>query len=284
MNRHFLEEIDQWIDAFWNTEFNTLGLSPSEKAWDKPALAIAAGNDPLFQELKKDIGEFYWTPEEAFAIAFPGNVVGSGQLSVVSWVLPQTDLTKEEQRQQRQVPGRRWAASRFYGESFNLSLMIWLANHLCQQGVLATAPESLPAYSGRCHSDKYGVASNWSERHVAWVAGHGTFGLSDGLITRFGKAVRFGSLVVAAKLPVTPRSYQSYRDWCLFYSEGRCGACIKRCPAGAISETGHDKDACLSYISTVTTPYVNQHYKTGATPCGLCQVAIPCESVRPKQF
>ena len=278
MSQNLLEKIEHCITSFWASEFNTLGLDIPEKAWGKPALAVADGDDPLFQQLKNDIGGFYWTPEEAFAIAFPGCEFSSEQLSVVSYVLPQTAVTRQEQRQQDSVPGRRWAASRFYGEAFNTHLMMRVANGLCQQGILAVAPEALPAYSGRCESANYGVSSNWSERHVAWVAGHGTFGLSDGLITRQGKAVRFGSIVVGARLPVTERSYQGHQDWCLYFSNGRCGACIKRCPAGAITKQGHDKEACLAYISEVTTPYVNKHYGTGATPCGLCQVTIPCES------
>ncbi len=278
MSHDLLTIIEGWVQSFWASEMNTLGLESSEKAWDKPILAVAAGDDILFQQLKDEIGAFYWTPEDAFALAFPGCQISSKQLSIVSYILPQTELTRLEQRQQNRVSGRRWAASRFYGETFNTHLMEHLANRLCQQGVLAVAPETLPAYSGRCESSKYGMSSNWSERHVAWVAGHGTFGLSDGLITRYGKAVRFGSVIVAANLPVTQRDYQGHQDWCLFFAEGRCGACINRCPVAAINTEGHDKQICLTHICDVVTPYVNQHYGVGATPCGLCQVGIPCEN------
>lgn len=41
--------------------------------------------------------------------------------------------------------------------------------------------------------------SNWSERHVAFVCGLGTFGLSKGLITEKGIAGRLGSLIVSEK-------------------------------------------------------------------------------------
>jgi len=39
-------------------------------------------------------------------------------------------------------------------------------------------------------SEKYGYASSWSERHIAYVAGLGTFGFCDDLITPVGKAMR----------------------------------------------------------------------------------------------
>ena len=37
--------------------------------------------------------------------------------------------------------------------------------------------------------------SIWSERHIAFICGLGTFGLSRGLITRKGICGRFGSLI-----------------------------------------------------------------------------------------
>ena len=45
------------------------------------------------------------------------------------------------------------------------------------------------------NTDKVGdYASNWSERHVAYVCGLGTFGC-QGLITSKGLAGRFGSII-----------------------------------------------------------------------------------------
>lgn len=72
--------------------------------------------------------------------------------------------------------------------------------------------------------------SNWSERHVAFVCGLGTFGLSKGLITEKGIAGRLGSLIVSEKFAPRTREYTDIYEYCT-----RCGACIRRCPAGAIS-------------------------------------------------
>ena len=46
------------------------------------------------------------------------------------------------------------------------------------------------------------MASTWSERHVAYVSGLGTFGLSGGLITAKGQAVRLGSVDSPGPYPV----------------------------------------------------------------------------------
>ncbi len=272
--------IEKVIREFCTTELNSLHMPTGEPAWGEPLVGYARGDDPLFAQVKKDIGPFYWTPLDAFRIAHPDTTATASELSVVVYVLPQTEATRLDQRAETQVPAERWARSRFHGEDFNCALRLHLADQLTKIGCPAVAPERLEEFAYR-DSERFGIASNWSERHTAWIAGLGTFGLSDGLITRAGKAVRFGSVVVEMKLEPTPRSYAGYQDWCLWYARGTCGICMQRCPIEAITEGGHDKAACFDYIRNVTTPYVRDHYGTEATPCGLCQAKIPCESSSP---
>jgi len=274
-----LARVETIIHDFWeNAPSNSLQLASGEKSWAEPHVAIARGDDPFFARFKQMIGPFLWTPAEAFALAFPAIEAAPSELRVISYVLPQTPATRADQRQETALPAERWARSRFHGEQFNCDLRLHLAATLTAAGFPAVAPERLPGFDYR-QSERFGLASNWSERHVAFIAGLGTFGLSDGLITRWGKAVRFGSVVARIDLPVTPRLYgNDYHAWCLWYAKGTCGACAPRCPAGAISTAGgHDKPACHRYIREVTTPYAT----TGATPCGLCQAKIPCEAQIP---
>jgi len=278
-----LEQIENIVHSFWSSSpTNSLHLNSEEMAWREPQLAIAAADDPLFTEIKAQIGPFLWTPQEAYAIAFPDAPVPAAELKVISYLLPQTEATRKDQRQEQELPAERWARSRYHGEEFNCALRLHLAESLTRDGFSAVAPERLPGFDYRSSED-FGIASNWSERHVAFIAGHGTFGLSDGLITRWGKAVRFGSVVVKADLPVSNRPYgDDHQAWCLWYAKNKCGACAARCPADAISHgEGHDKPACSAYIRQVTAPYASQTYGTGATPCGLCQVKIPCEAAIP---
>jgi epoxyqueuosine reductase QueG len=269
-----------WIEAvvkeFCNSDLNSLHMQSGEPAWAEPQFGYARGDDPLFDAIKKDIGPFYWTPLEAFRIAHPDIKVAASELSVIVYILPQTEATRLEQRQAMDVPAERWARSRYHGEAFNCELRLHLSKQLTDAGFPAVAPERLPNFAYQ-QSEKFGIASNWSERHTAWIAGLGTFGLSDGLITRVGKAVRFGSVVTKIDLDASPRGYEGFQDWCLWYAKGTCGVCIKRCPVDAIDESGHDKPTCFDYIRNVTAPYVQENYGTKDTPCGLCQVKIPCE-------
>ncbi len=272
--------IEKIIRDFCALPINSLENGTGEPAWGEPQIAYARGDDPLFDRVKTDIGVFYWTPAEAYQLAYPDADIDPSELAVICYILPQTEATRLDQRAAIEVPAERWARSRFYGEEFNCALRLHLAEQLTAAGYPAVAPERLPGFDYR-QSKRFGIASNWSERHTAWIAGLGTFGLSDGLITKVGKAVRLGSVVVKMDLEATPRSYAGYQDWCLWYAKGTCGICMQRCPADAITAEGHDKPKCFDYIRNVTTPYVRDNYGTGATPCGLCQVKIPCEARSP---
>ncbi|HUX98016.1 MAG TPA: hypothetical protein VMV49_00555 [Candidatus Deferrimicrobium sp.] len=44
-------------------------------------------------------------------------------------------------------------------------------------------------------------ASTWSHRHMAFAAGLGSFGLSDGFLNERGIAMRCGSVIVEYQLP-----------------------------------------------------------------------------------
>ena len=278
------EKNKAWIESiirdFCASARNSLHMQTGEPAWAEPQIASARGDDPLFEQVKTDIGPFYWTPLDAFRLAWPDLHATAADLAVIVYTLPQTEATRLDQREATQFPAERWARSRFHGEEFNCALRLHLVEQLTSAGFPAVAPERLADFGYR-DSERFGIASNWSERHTAWIAGLGTFGLSDGLITRLGKAVRFGSVVARVDLEATPRSYQGHQDWCLWHARGTCGVCMKRCPIDAITEKGHDKAACFDYIRNITTPYVRDNYGTGANPCGLCQVKIPCEAKPP---
>ncbi|WP_428560601.1 MAG: 4Fe-4S ferredoxin [Solidesulfovibrio sp. DCME] len=274
------EEIVAWMaDRANNALFPGAGLP----AFDTPLIGVAAGADPIFDFLRHDIGpQFYWTPEDAFARAFPDDPAPAGDLSVIAWVLPQTAATRADHRACRDLPSLAWSRVRHYGEMLNEALRRHVVDGLAGRGVPAVAPTLLPAWDRR-DSPRYGFASNWSERHTAYACGLGTFGLSDGLITPAGKAVRVGSVVARCALPVTKRPYTRHDAWCLRAVGTPCKACIRRCPAGAISEAGHDKVKCMHYIRGVTGPYVAREQMDGiaVNSCGLCQVGTPCEAGDP---
>ncbi|MEI8215938.1 MAG: hypothetical protein WCF96_02460 [Eubacteriales bacterium] len=257
--------------------FKTLGL-PEEPMWTLPIIGFASGDDDYFDLYKKEIGEFYWTPSEAFSLKYKDEIVSRQELTVVSFAFAQTKETKDVQSTSEIMPSLRWLVSRGEWEPFIYDICNKVMGELEKKGIEAVAIDLLPQWS-RMVSEKFGIASKWSHRHTAFIAGLGTFGLSDGLITRQGKAMRFCSIIVKEKLDPDKRPYIKYNEWCKFYAEGTCGECITRCPVEAISKEGHDKEICSLYLQLIKKeigPDVvrNSNYISG---CGLCQTRIPCQ-------
>ena len=254
--------------------------------FDEPLLGVADGDDPLFQEYKEIIGEFHMTPREVMAWVaeeWPDAPHRSlDTLRVVSYALPITEATRASNRPREKGPSRQWAHTRNCGEGFNNLLRDHVAEMIRQMGYLAVAPMHTPMYKGIREGIKNPPASNWSERHALYAAGLGTFGLSDGFITARGMAMRCGNVVTNLPLPVTPRVYASHTDNCLFLSEGSCGECIRRCPAGAITALGHDKQLCSSYMGERLAA-LKEEYEVNITGCGLCQTEVACEACIPEK-
>jgi ferredoxin len=252
----------------------------AEPAWDEPLVGFSRGDDPLYRWFKEDIGPFVLTPQEIFAAAFPDVPAAPGELAVISWILPQTERTRRDNAAEDALPAERWARTRTAGEEFIMKLRDRLAALLNQSGHEAVAPMRSPLFRTET-SARYGKASTWSERHAAYASGLGTFGLCDGLITPRGKAMRCASVIARIGLPPTPRPYEDHHAYCLFFFNGTCGKCIKRCPAGAITKEGHDKEKCFAYIHGVAIPSVRARLGFEANACGLCQTGVPCEAAIP---
>lgn len=264
---------------------NNLGPGREEPAWDDVLLGFSSGADKLYGCLKEYVGPFHWTPAEAFAQGWnvrPGLTaadqerVRAEELTVISFALCFTEATKAANRRENCYPSESWARTRTFGQAGLQALQAALAEALTTAGYPSVAPGVLAQW-WEGDSDERGPASTWSERHVAYVSGLGTLGLAGGLITRKGQAVRLGSVVVRAEIPVTPRPYDDPFAYCLFFSRGICGVCASRCPVGSIAKRGRDKRACGNHLRA-TEEYILHKYGFVGYGCGLCQTKVPCES------
>ncbi|CAH2031605.1 epoxyqueuosine reductase [Trichlorobacter ammonificans] len=234
--------------------------------FDAPLVGFAAADSPLFRQYQQIIGPFHRTPDQILP----------GAATVIVWSLPITRSTREANRRENEYPSHAWALTRCFGEDFNISLRRHLVAWLERHGYRAIAPQLDPAWQEYADTP-VGVASTWSERHAAYAAGLGTFSLNDALITPRGIAHRLGSVITDLALPPSCSELPEYRSNCLFYRNGTCGACITRCPVGALSRDGHDKSRCKAYVYGTLADLLAERYGTPKPGCGLCQTKVPCE-------
>jgi epoxyqueuosine reductase len=272
------EEIERIIEEFIRSSpENSLKNAANERAWDEALVGFSSGADPIYESYKEHVGPFHFTPKEIFDLTYPDSPADPDELTVITWVLPQREVTKADNRAENFYPSERWVQARFPGEDFNILLRKHVAEELIKRGIQAVAPVLSPEWKMEM-SPKFGLASRWSERHAAHASGLGTFGLCDGLITPKGKAHRVGTVVTRMNIPPTPRPYSHHREYCLFFSEGGCMACAERCPVGAITEDGHNKKVCWDHAGGTCGKYVQEKFGFKGYGCGLCQTGVPCES------
>lgn len=236
------------------------------RIFDAPVFAYGRADDPMFQKLKQPavIGEHFLTPTEWLPQA----------KTVISIFFPFSETVKRGNRQDYAWPSPEWLHGRIEGQSCIRQLCERLQEELTQAGYESVAPSlttrswSLMEANPKSPHPDAAFTSNWSERHVAYVCGHGTFGLSKGLITSKGVCGRFGSIVTEAGLEPDTRSYYDIYGYC-----SRCGACVSNCPVGAITlEKGKDHTLCSKFLDTTVVRFKPRY------GCGKCQVGVPCES------
>lgn len=275
-----LEQITQALsqalrESACNYVSEQMALCPQDvgqRLYDDPIVKIGSADDELWEELKapKAIGHLFRTPKEWMAQA----------KCVVSYFAPFSDYVVEGNCADAVDVGNGWLYARVEGQQMLTEINHFLERWFEYQGVKALSPYASDQFryvfeAGSCDQieDKsLSFTSNWSERHVAYVCGMGTFGLSKGLITERGVAGRFGSVIVDACLPITPRSYSDLYEYCTM-----CGACM-RCPGGAITlEGGKSHIACSSYVNKMRELYAPRF------GCGKCQVKVPCQRGIPKK-
>ena len=279
MNKMELNNLIETVYVGWRE--NTfapyaLGDGP---IWRRPLVGLAAGDDPVFVRYKEVIGPFHWTPQEVWAAAHPGESLSGSALTVAVLCFPQAEETVADQASGGDTPAPRWVFAR---NSWNAVVKPFYASilaALARQGVRAVAVDQLPEFG----LEPGGFAARWSHRHAAYAAGLGTFGLSDGFISRAGMAVRFITLILEGNWEADPRVSEDPHGWCLVFRSGSCKVCAARCPAGAITPRGHDKERCRAWLERCHALYRNSpgfdvNVEAG---CGLCQAGVPCAKASP---
>jgi epoxyqueuosine reductase len=257
---------------------------------DEPLVAFADGDDPVFQEYKTVIGDFHLTPRELLgkhvaAKMWRFGVKGSmDSIGVVSWALPLTHETRLHERTSPFGGSPRYNHSRWIGIRLYESVEQFVASLLEVLGCNAVAPTQSRLFEIKNMPGDW-MAANWSERHVAYASGLGTFGLNGLIITSRGCAVYLGSVVCDKALTPTPRAANRVAN-CPYFQDGSCGLCIERCTGSAISNEGRSNTACLKNLRdeqalNVIGLGLDKGLIGPAPACGRCSTGLPCEEKIP---
>jgi epoxyqueuosine reductase QueG len=122
------------------------------------------------------------------------------------------------------------------------------------------------------------LVSTWSHRHIAYIAGMGTFGINNMLITKNGCCGRFGSIAINYELNEY-KQIGEIKEKCLNKLYGNCGVCQSNCILKCYDNNSFDRQKC--YEQCLKNKKLHKKYGH-ADVCGKCLVNLPCSTNEPK--
>ncbi len=226
--------------------------------WEEPLVAYADAMDSMFYNLKSVVGTLHALPED---------LLPEGK-TVVTYFIPFAKGIIESNIKGKES-SEIWARAYVETNQLILDLNIFVKDELEKLGCKT---EITPATH---NFDSEKLISNWSHRHVAFIAGLGTFGINNMLITDKGCCGRIGSFITDLKIQPTKRKDG---ENCLYKHTGQCKKCVDRCVNDALTVGGFDRHKCYEMCLYNAKLYLDLGL---CDVCGKCLVDIPCSSLNP---
>jgi epoxyqueuosine reductase QueG len=222
--------------------------------WKKPIVAFASANDPMFHKLKEVANPNHLMPDDILP----------GAKSVITYFLP-FDESIPISNMKGKNSSLEWA--RAYVETNKMigKLNDFLIDSIKDMGYKAAKLDP------KLNMDYENLISVWSNRHVAYIAGLGTFGLNNMLITKNGCCGRLGNVVTDLELIPTKRPGHEY---CLFKFNGSCAYCATKCVNDALHRDKFDRYKC--YEMCLENDKLHSELNEEAQVCGKCLTVVPC--------
>ncbi|MDR1242786.1 MAG: epoxyqueuosine reductase [Deltaproteobacteria bacterium] len=230
--------------------------------WKEAIVKTISANNKLFNTLKQYVSDEHFMPNDILMDA----------KSVIVYFIPFT-----EQIIMSNMKGisasREWALAYIKTNDLITKINNELENLMWSNNF---SVGKLPATH---NFDEKTLMSNWSHRHIAYIAGLGTFGLNNMLITESGCCGRLGSIV-------TNYDFGDYaeiderKEKCLHKITGGCGLCQKKCINAAYENQMFNRKKC--YEKCLENA---EYYKMigHADACGKCLVGLPCSMQDPSK-
>ncbi len=186
-------QITHHIQSFVKTYHQT---NDTVTTWQEPLVTFASAHDPLFEELKSAVSPTHAVPTDFLNDA----------KTVIAFFIPFAKAVVKSNIEGREA-SKEWAVAYMETNKLIYDINVFINKILGGAGYESTV---LPATH---NFDEEKLISDWSHRHVAYIAGLGDFGLNNMLITEKGCCGRFGSIITNLKIFPTERQNKVY---CLY--------------------------------------------------------------------
>jgi len=230
------------------------------KIWREPVVRIVSAIDDRFESLKKIVTEDHLLPQDVL----------SGAESIISFFLPfSEDIISSN------IKGK-YASSEWAQAYIDTNNLISIINNSIEKLLDGYGYKTgkIPATH---NFDTEKLISRWSHRHIAYIAGTGTFGINNMIITDKGCCGRLGSIVTTVRVSGAAGN-KITAEKCLYKINGSCGICRKKCPAGAYQDDFFNRFKC----NDMCQENAELHKRDGfADVCGKCLAGLPCSSKDP---
>lgn len=226
--------------------------------WEEPIVQFADADDKMFMELKEVVSPTHFIPQDFL----------EGAQTVISYFIPFSQSVVNSNIEGN-YSSREWAIAYIETNELISNLNDYINQNLAS---LNYQSKIIPATH---NFDEESLMSNWSHRHVAYIAGLGKFGLNNMLITDRGCCGRVGSIITDLKIEATRRSDQEY---CLYKSKGLCKRCVQNCVNGALKIDSFDRHKCYEILLENNRLHTDLDL---TDVCGKCSVNLPCSFINP---
>ncbi len=226
--------------------------------WREPIVKFSNANDEMFIKLKEIVNPTHALPKDFLDDA----------KTVIAYFIP-FDESVVNSNLKGKYSSEEWAKAYIETNELIFNVNKYIKKKLSDLGYKSTI---IPATH---NFDEDSLMSDWSHRHVAYIAGLGKFGLNNMLITDKGCCGRIGSIVTNLKIE---RSKRTNNEYCLYKKKEICKKCVQRCVNNALKVDSFDRHKCYEILL-----YNDElHSDLGITDaCGKCCVNLPCSFTNP---
>ena len=165
-----------------------VAASDTVTQYREPLVGFARADDPRFRYLREAVSPVHLMPEDMVP----------GARTVLSFFLPFARWVVEANARDRKAVAIEWMQAYIETNALIGRISRQIVDALAERGIAAAAEPATHNF------DEVSLQSRWSHKSVAVIAGLGSFGLHQMVITDAGCAGRFGSMVLDAEIPVEP--------------------------------------------------------------------------------